>query len=192
MPQQENDKLWVKAARSGDTTAFAALANKYKPLLIQFLLPYTHVLEDAEDLCQESLHRAFHNLEHYDPKYAFSTWLYNIARNAAIDHYRKQNASIPLTPVRLEDVEEGIDGQSESPEDSYIRNQTRQTIRMAIAALPEHYREAAELRFLKEFAYEEIANQLQLPLNTVRTRIRRARECLLQQVNTPNTPETHD
>ena len=176
MQQQENDKLWVKAARSGDTTAFAALANKYKPLLIQFLLPYTHVLEDAEDLCQESLHRAFHNLEHYDPKYAFSTWLYNIA----------------LTPVRLEDVEEGIDGQSESPEDSYIRNQTRQTIRMAIAALPEHYREAAELRFLKEFAYEEIANQLQLPLNTVRTRIRRARECLLQQVNTPNTPETHD
>lgn len=190
--QQEHDKLWVKAACEGDANAFAALADKYRPLLIQFLLPYTRVMEDAEDLCLETLYRAFEHLSQYDDKYAFSTWIYNIARNAAIDHYRKQNASIPLTPIRLEDVEAGLDGQSESPEDSYIRHQTRHNIRMAIAALPELYREAAELRFLKEFAYEEIANQLQLPLNTVRTRIRRSRECLLQQLNTQNNQEHYD
>ena len=186
MELTNNDQQLAQAARQGDQQAFSALANKYKPLLIRFLLPYTHILEDAEDLSQEALQRAFHNLDQYDPRYAFSTWLFNIARNAAIDLHRKQNNSLSVIPPNWHAFENG--DLEESPEDTYIRKQTRKNLQNAIQSLPELYRKTAELRFIKDFAYEEIANQLQLPLNTVRTRLRRARELLVQTIITPNDP----
>ncbi len=187
--QQNDERTWVAAAQQGDQQAFRALANKYKPLLIQFLLPYTHIREDAEDLCQEALQRAYSNINTYNSQYAFSTWLFNIARNAAIDHYRQKNASVPVIPQNWAEMASETGRLTESPEEAYIRDQTRKHIHQAIQQMPELYRDAARLRFIKEYAYEEIARQLNLPLNTVRTRIRRAREILLQTFDTPNDPK---
>lgn len=170
-----DDRSLARLAQEGDEAAFSCLAGKYKPLLLQFLQGYTNVRPDAEDLCQETLKRAYLHLHRYDSRYAFSTWLYNIARNAAIDLYRERNAGLTMSP---DTPGEHLESPTESPEDTIIRRQTRQRIAAVIAAMPERYREPAEYRFLKEYAYEEIARQLQLPLNTVRTRIRRAREWL--------------
>lgn len=164
-----DEELVRRAVNDGDQTAYTILHERYREQLEIFvrdmLASYT---DDPADIAQIALFKAFSSLDRYEPSYKFSTWLYNIAKNTAIDALRKQRVN----------MEHGFYGVSKSPEDEYISMQSLSEVMSRIKSLEPKYRQVAELRFIKELAYDEIATLTGLPLNTVRTRIRRAREQL--------------
>jgi len=179
------DLALVELALQRDQGAFALLLEKYRSALMSHVLKYVSVVEDAEDICQRSFEKAFMNIERYNPQYAFSTWLYNIAQNEAIDHLRRTRAAINSVPISLE--REALDVLSGStPEEEFIIDQAVSELIRGIQSLPESYRQVAELRFIKDYAYEDIARELELPLGTVKTRISRSRKLLEKIVENPS------
>lgn len=151
--------------------------EQYRKALIAYILKFVSVREDAEDICQRTFEKAFLNIGRYDPKYAISTWLFNIARNEAIDHLRRARSSIVALPLNsaAEDAKLSCDS---SPEEQMIVSQAVRTMLENIRNLPPAYGRIAELRFVKDLAYEDIASITGLPLGTVKTRINRARKML--------------
>ena len=183
-PTKLDDLALVKLALQRDQGAFALLLEKYRSALIAHILKYVSVIEDAEDICQRSFEQAFMNIGRYNAQYAFSTWLYNIAQNEAIDHLRRSRATI--SSVSISDEREALDVQASStPEEEFITDQAVRELISGIQRLPDSYRQVVELRFIKDYAYEDIARTLNLPLGTVKTRINRARKMLEKMVENP-------
>lgn len=179
-----SDKALVKLVLENKEEAFTLLVNRHKEALLSFISTYSTIKQDCEDICQESFDRAYRSLSKYDPKYAFTTWLYNIAKNAAIDHLRRSKTNIAHPSVNDAENELIISSDiSDSPEDDMIKTQTMSEIIENIDRLPQMYRKVAELRFIKEYAYEEIAKELNIPINTVRTRIKRAKKLLQSNIS---------
>ena len=176
-PTKLDDSSLVELALQRDQGAFALLLEKYRSSLMAHVLKYVSVVEDAEDICQRSFEKAFMNIDRYNAQYAFSTWLYNIAQNEAIDHIRRSRTSINSVPISEEhealDVLAGT-----TPEEEFIIDQAVSNLLSGIQSLRESSRQVAELRFIKDYAYEDIARELNLPLGTVKTRINRARKQL--------------
>ena len=176
-PTKLDDSSLVELALQRDQGAFALLLEKYRSSLMSHILKYVSVVEDAEDICQRSFEKAFMNIDRYNAQYAFSTWLYNIAQNEAIDHIRRSRTSINSVPISEE--REALDVLSgTTPEEEVIIDQAVSNLLSGIQGLRESYRQVAELRFIKDYAYEDIARELNLPLGTVKTRINRARKQL--------------
>lgn len=176
----EDDKL-VKRAIVGDQDAFKALMNKYQKPLYYHIIKMVKNNEQVEDIIQESFVKAFSNLDSYNTNYAFSTWLYRITTNHTIDYLRKkklQTTSIN-EPIRAKDGEMQfqIIGNAETDR-KIIRKERKKIVSDAIQNLPEKYREVIEMRHLEEMSYQEISEQLDLPLGTVKAHIFRAREML--------------
>ena len=179
-----DDLALVEMALQRDQGAFSLLLEKYRSALMTHVLKYVSVVEDAEDICQRSFEKAFMNIDRYNSQYAFSTWLYNIAQNEAIDHLRRSRTSINSVSISTE--REALDVLSGStPEDEFIIDQAVKQLMQGIRDLPAGYRQVAELRFIKDYAYEDIARELGLPLGTVKTRINRARKLLEKLVENP-------
>jgi RNA polymerase sigma-70 factor (ECF subfamily) len=178
------DNALVELALQRDQGAFALLLEKYRGSLMTHILKYVTVVEDAEVICQRSFEKAFMNIDKYNSQYAFSTWLYNIAQNEAIDHLRRSRASINSVPISEE--RDALDVMAATtPEEELIIDQAVSELISGIQRLPESYRQVAELRFIKDYAYEDIARELGLPLGTVKTRISRARKQLEKIVENP-------
>tara|TARA_R100001143_G_C3361331_1_gene136742 strand:+ start:37101 stop:37730 length:630 start_codon:yes stop_codon:yes gene_type:complete len=176
----EDDKL-VKSAINGDQDAFKALMNKYQKPLYYHIIKMVKNNEQVEDIIQESFVKAFSNLDSYNTNYAFSTWLYRITTNHTIDYLRKkklQTTSID-EPIRAKDgeMQMQIVGNAETDR-KIIRKERKKIVSDAIQNLPEKYREVIEMRHLEELSYQEISEQLDLPLGTVKAHIFRAREML--------------
>lgn len=176
----EDDQL-VKRAMNGDQDAFKALMNKYQKPLYYHIVKMVKNNEQIEDIIQESFVKAFSNLSSYNTNYAFSTWLYRITTNHTIDYLRKkklQTTSID-EPIRAKDGEMQfqIVGNAETDR-RIIRKERKKIVSDAIQNLPEKYREVIEMRHLEEMSYQEISEQLDLPLGTVKAHIFRAREML--------------
>ena len=183
-PTKLEDIALVELALQRDQGAFALLLEKYRCSLMTHILKYVTVVEDAEDICQRSFEKAFMNIDKYNSQYAFSTWLYNIAQNEAIDHLRRSRASINSVPISEE--RDALDVMAATtPEEELIIDQAVSELISGIQRLPESYRQVAELRFIKDYAYEDIARELGLPLGTVKTRISRARKQLEKIVENP-------
>ena len=183
-PTKLEDIALVELALQRDQGAFALLLEKYRGSLMAHILKYVSVVEDAEDICQRSFEKAFMNIDRYNSQYAFSTWLYNIAQNEAIDHLRRSRASINSVPISEE--RDALDVMAATtPEEELIIDQAVSELISGIQRLPESYRQVAELRFIKDYAYEDIACELGLPLGTVKTRISRARKQLEKIVENP-------
>ena len=183
-PTKLDDLALVKLALQRDQGAFALLLEKYRSALIAHILKYVSVIEDAEDICQRSFEKAFMNIGRYNAQYAFSTWLYNIAQNEAIDHLRRSRATI--SSVSISDEREALDVQASStPEEEFITDQAVRELISGIQRLPDSYRQVVELRFIKDYAYEDIARTLNLPLGTVKTRINWARKMLEKMMENP-------
>ena len=178
---KDND-LALKAM-SGDTQAFSSLAARYTGQLRLYIQSICPNPTDAEDICQESLRKAYQRIGSFNPEYLFRTWLFSIARNTSIDHIRRRST---FSTVKLgeadEPVVEGHETES-SPEDHMIDDQSYDLFIRSIAALPDRYRLIAELRLLHDLSYQDIADETGLPLNTVRTRIRRAKLLLEKMMN---------
>ena len=155
--------------------------RRYKDALLSHVLKFVPVVADAEDICQRSFEKAFVNIDKYNSAYAFSTWLYNIARNEAIDHIRRTRTSIPA--VSISDDSSAVEIQSkETPEEQIIVDQAVDQMKESIGRLSENYRTVAELRFIRDYSYEDIAEELDIPIGTVKTRINRARKALMEML----------
>jgi len=175
----------VIAARSGDQKAFAQLMKRYKDAIYFMLLKMVNNKTDAEDLAIEAFGKAFSNIHQYEPQFAFSTWLFRIASNNAIDHMRKKKAiTVPLEPIVGNDKSIGIEynynirTDSDNPEEAFVKEQNAKLLRKAVSSLKPRYRTLLELRYFKEYSYAEIAEELNLPLGTVKVQLFRSREML--------------
>ncbi len=139
---------------------------------------------DAEDLTIEAFGKAFKNIDQYTPNFAFSTWLFKIATNNCIDFIRKKRAS----HVSLDQTVDGEDSLAPSsmiqsdvldPESYMINKQKIKHMRNVVSKLKPRYRTLVELRYFKEYSYDEIAEELDIPIGTVKAQLFRARELLL-------------
>jgi RNA polymerase sigma-70 factor (ECF subfamily) len=179
---QRDFDLVQLAIHSGDQRAYAELMHNYRDSLYFMLLKMTNDPVDADDLTIEAFGKAFKNLHQYTPDYAFSTWLFKIATNNCIDFIRKKKMdllSIDKSPGDEDDSAElNIPSQTLDPEESLIRDQKIRLMRGVVEKLKPHYRQLIELRYFEEYSYEEIAEQLNLPLGTVKAQLFRAREFL--------------
>lgn len=177
----KHDYKLVKLAISGDEQAYAELMDRYRDAIYYMLLKMVNNKNDAEDLTIEAFGKAFKNIEQYTPKYAFSTWLFKIATNNCIDFIRKQKANL----ISIDQAEEDEDmsapplhSSNPDPEEDMIKNQRVDLMRDVVDKLKPRYRNLIKLRYFKEYSYEEIAQELDLPLGTVKAQLFRARELL--------------
>ena len=179
----QKDIELVDLATAGDQKAFAALMGRYRDSIYFMLLKMVNNKDDAEDLTIEAFGKAFNKLHQYTPNYAFSTWLFKIASNNCIDFIRKKKK----ITYSLDKGFENDDGSemtlevastSLDPEEAYIKEQKNKLMRAVVEKLKPRYRTLVELRYFKEFSYEEIAKELDLPLGTVKAQLFRAREFL--------------
>ncbi len=169
----------INNAIAGEEDAYYYIVNKYRDSVLLYLSNIISSKEDCEDICQEAFQKCFNNIHSYNPQYAFSTWIFTIAHNTALDFLRKKRVSTtPLEEIAQDKPTNDRDYSTLSPEESLINNQTIESIVTAIQNLPEHYKKVAELRFINELALEEISKKLEIPLNTVKTRVSRARKIL--------------
>lgn len=180
----KRDYALVQKAIGGDQSAYADLMNNYRDSLYFMLLKMTNNATDAEDMTIEAFGKAFKSIELYSPKYAFSTWLFRIATNNAIDFIRKKKQGT-LSIDKSQNGEEGgttlsqnLESEALDPEEIFVRDQKIEMMRQVVDRLKPHYKLLIELRYFKEFSYEEIAEEMDLPLGTVKAQLFRAREFL--------------
>jgi RNA polymerase sigma-70 factor (ECF subfamily) len=174
-------QLVQAAIKQGDQRAYAALMNNYRDSLYFMLLKMTNNPIDADDLTIEAFGKAFKKLEQYTPDYAFSTWLFKIASNNCIDFMRKKKKytfSMNSSPEGEEGQELAniIPSDTPDPEEKVMKKEKMGLMREVVEKLKPHYRQLIELRYFKEYSYEEIAKELDLPLGTVKAQLFRARE----------------
>jgi len=174
----------VEKARAGNQQAYAQLLGKYRDAIYYMLLKMVNNPVDADDLTMEAFGKAFKNLDQYTPNFAFSTWLFKIASNNCIDHIRKKRG----TTVSLDQSVDGDDSLTPSsliqsdtpdPELSMINQQKITMMHDVVSKLKPRYRDLIQLRYFKQYSYEEISEQLELPIGTVKAQLFRARELLL-------------
>lgn len=179
---QRDYKLIKQALEEGKQAAFAELLNFYRDSLYFMMLKMTNNPHDAEDLTIEAFGKAFKKLGQYTPDYAFSTWLFRIATNNGIDFIRKRKLSQNIVHSTNNDATDSIATrvaeQSMNPEEELINGQKIKLMREVIHKLKPHYKKLIELRYFKEYTYEEIVDELELPLGTVKAQLFRAREFL--------------
>jgi len=181
----KRDAELIVAARSGVEKAFAQLMTRYKDPIYFMLLRMVKNKLDAEDLTIESFGKAFANIHQYEPHFAFSTWLFCIASNNAIDHLRKKRVvTVPLESSARIDKNIGIEynyfakTHTDNPEETYIKEQNANLLRTSVSSLKPRYRTLLEMRYFMEYSYAEIAQELNLPLGTVKVQLFRSREIL--------------
>jgi RNA polymerase sigma-70 factor (ECF subfamily) len=175
------DVRLVERAKKNDQAAYAQLMDRYREAIYYMLLKMVSNASDAEDLTIEAFGKAFKNLEQYTPTFAFSTWLFKIASNNCIDFIRKKridHISLDRETGDKDRASNIIIAEVPDPEEDLIRKQKAKLMRSIVTTLKPRYRELVELRYFKEFSYEEIADELNLPLGTVKAQLFRARELL--------------
>ena len=179
---QLDDRSLVGRILGGERDLFTVLVSRYEKRIINYVYRITHRYEEAHDLAQEIFVKVYLALDRYDPKYQFSTWLFRIAQNSAIDALRKKSiAEVPLTrPTddepsgkEREFADDGV-----SPYRALKNKQLSAAIDDAVGKLPADYRELIQLRHFAELSYEEIASMKKLPLGTVKNKLFRARNLL--------------
>ncbi len=176
------DDVLVAGILDGQEELFPVLVARYETRLFRFIRRYTGDSEDARDVTQEVFLKVYSALDDFDPRYKFSTWLFRIGGNAAIDHIRRRKArpaSLDL-PLNEDGEVPQIDLPDTRPDplEDLSRARLRQELDAAIDRLPDDYRELISLRHYGELPYEEIAELKEMPLGTVKNKLFRARQTL--------------
>ncbi len=193
MTQIQNISILIQDALDGDQQAYQQIVERFRMQIYHFIFRMVKNKAEAEDLTQETFIKAFNALSSFNSEYAFSTWLFKIAVNNSIDHFRKKRLKTCSldTPIQAKDgelVREFPDHSTRGPESGLLSKEKSIQIRKAIESLPEKYRTAILLRHSHEQSYEEIAEQLDIPLGTVKVRIFRAREMLKKKLRDQMRP----
>lgn len=182
-------RLVKQILESGNRAAYAQLMDEYFEKVYSRMLKMTGQPGDAEDLTMEAFNKAFSKLDQYTSEFAFSTWLYRIAKNNCIDYLRR-NKKDSDTMVNQQDAGVGITAhelanQLPSPEQLMITRQETRLLREIVDTLHPKYKDIIKLHYFNELSCEEIAHQLDLPEGTVKVRLFRARELLYNIMSKP-------
>jgi len=174
------DSDLVASACAGQTDSFEELVNRYQRPITSYVFRIVNNYEAALDVTQEVFIKVYNSLDKYSDAYKFSTWLYRIAHNAAIDHLRRNNVS--LQSIETENADGSFQFQIESdrpnPEQDRELSEWRDEIDAVVRCLPSAYRDLIVLRHGQDLSYDEIAEVTSLPLGTVKNRLFRAREMM--------------
>jgi len=179
----QRDLTLIDAAIKGDQSAYAELMGKYRESIYFTMLKMVNNTDDADDLTIEAFGKAFNRLEQYTPNYAFSTWLFKIASNNCIDFIRKKRIKVTSmdSGITTDDGEVlFFDAESNTldPEETIMHKQKVIHMRELVNKLKPRYRVLVEKRYFEELSYEEISEELNLPLGTVKAQLFRARDFL--------------
>ena len=165
-----DDQALVALALQKDPQAFSLLLQRHKEGLAGYIQHHFNLGNVVEDLVLITFDKAFRKLEHYNPQFAFSTWLYAIAHNSCIDYTRKNHYEPHLEAKDFQEISD--------PESEMIAAQESARLIRYIDKLKPIYREPARLRFLNDYAYEDIAQALNIPLSTLKIRLHRSKVIL--------------
>ena len=190
---ERSDQEIVGSILAGSADQFEILVRRYQRRLVGTIYRQVGDYDEALDLAQDVFIKVYGALDRYDPAYRFSTWLFRIAGNAAIDHLRKRKIrTVPLgrPDDAGEDDAPGIDPASpdKNPEQELRNQELSRRLDEEIEALPADYRELISLRHFGELSYEEIAEMKSMPLGTVKNKIFRARMILREALASYLTP----
>ncbi|MEJ6583868.1 MAG: sigma-70 family RNA polymerase sigma factor [Crocinitomicaceae bacterium] len=179
----QKDLLLVERAIKGDQSAYASLMDRYRESIYFTMLKMVNNTDDADDLTIEAFGKAFNRLQQYSPTYAFSTWLFKIASNNCIDFIRKKRIKVTSMDSGIKTDDGDImyfDAKSNTmdPEETIMHNQKVLHMRELVSKLKPRYRILVEKRYFEELSYEEISEELDLPLGTVKAQLFRARDFL--------------
>lgn len=172
-----SDATLVDLASAGDQQAFEYLFARYKDALMRLFEQRLDEKTMASDLLQETFIKVYLHINDYSKAFTFGQWVYSIARNTLVDHLRRKSGD-----VLLDERFRAPLATTPSPEESVIINQTRAHFYNALEELSPEYRQVIEMRFIEEYSYEEIAEKLGRPLNTIKTQIRRARATICKMI----------
>lgn len=176
-----DDAQLIDETLAGDRAAYGQLVQRYQGRLFNTLLQVVGSREEAEDVCQEAFVQAFIKLETFGGRSAFYTWLYRIAFNLSVSRRRRKRAEVSIDQHRERTGEEPQDV-GEGPTEQLLRHEQVRQVRTAIESLDEDFRAILVLREMEGCCYETIADILELPLGTVRSRLHRARLHLRDQL----------
>ncbi|MDH2925337.1 RNA polymerase RpoE-like sigma-24 subunit [Nicoletella semolina] len=186
MSEQITDQVLVERAQGGDKKAFNLLVIRYQNRVAGLLTRYVS-RDDIPDIVQESFIKAYRSLESFRGESAFYTWLYRIAVNTAKNHLTALGRRPPKEDVLAEDAEIHNSGsylrEVDTPENLMLSDELKRIVFDTIENLPDELKTAITLRELDGLSYEEIAEIMQCPIGTVRSRIFRAREAIDAKVN---------
>ena len=182
MGEQDLDEALVKRVQAGERKAFDILVRRYQHKVIGVITRYVQDWAEAQDVAQEAFVRAYRALGNFRGESAFYTWLYKIATNTAKNWLVSQGRRPPTDDVQVEDAV-FMDAavrlkDSSTPERELLRQEIERTVTQAVDGLPEELRAAITLREVDGLSYEEIAERMNCPIGTVRSRIFRAREAI--------------
>jgi RNA polymerase sigma-70 factor (ECF subfamily) len=187
MGEREADQLLVERVQAGDKQAYGLLVAKYQRKLLRLVSRLVKDSAEAEDVAQEAFIKAYRALPNFRGESAFYTWLYrigvNTAKNWLIAHGRRVPTSTDVDSEEAESYGEAdLLRDVDTPERLLMSKQIGETVNLAMAALPEELRTAITLREIDGLSYEEIAEVMDCPIGTVRSRIFRAREAIAQKL----------
>ena len=171
------DARLVELASEGDQQAFEHLFTRYREALTRL---FEQRLDDkaiASDLLQETFIKVYLHLDSYSKSYTFGQWIYAIARNTLVDHLRRR-----ADDISIDEKFRAPAASTPTPEESVIINQRKAHFEASLDELSKEYRQIIEMRFLDEYSYEEIADKLGKPINTVKTQIRRAKAAVCKMI----------
>ena len=175
-------ELVAMALEGKSQAAYFALYTRYHAGLSSHISQFVQDREEVEDICMETFEKAFKQLATYRTDMRFSTWILTIARNSALDHVNREKTRSKRIETSSLDQDDSnaskVVDPSVSPEDEYIMSQCQEKFETSIEGLPELYREIARLCFLDNLGYKEISEKTGVPVNTVKTRVRRAKMIL--------------
>jgi RNA polymerase sigma-70 factor (ECF subfamily) len=178
----ETDQQLVARVQKGDSRAFDLLVLKYQHKILGLISRYVHDADEVQDVAQEAFIKAFRALPKFRGESAFYTWLYRIAINTAKNHLVSRSRRPPGTDVDVDDAEYYEAGGAlrdiENPENALFGAELKSVVEQAIGNLPDDLRTAVTLREFDGLSYEDIADIMDCPVGTVRSRIFRAREAI--------------
>jgi len=176
-------RLIDEAVNQNDEQAYAMLLESYNKPVYHMVLKMVRNVDDAEDLTIEAFAKAFKNLHKFKKDYTFSTWLFRIATNNAIDFIRKKkldttSLNSSYTDDNGSNINIDVPDKELNPQEMAIKSQKIELIQLFVTKLPAKYQRLVRLRYFDEFSYDEIAKELGSPLGTVKAQLHRARELL--------------
>lgn len=178
--RQLTDGELITTAINGRPDSFEELVRRYQRPITSYVFRMLGNYESSLDVTQEVFIKVYNSLTKYSPEYKFSTWLYRIAHNAAVDHLRRN--SVNVHSIESENgegtFELQIESRAASPEQEHERSEWRSEIESVVRCLPPAYRDLILLRHGRDLSYDEIAQVTSLPLGTVKNRLFRAREMM--------------
>jgi RNA polymerase sigma-70 factor (ECF subfamily) len=182
MGENELDLELVKRVQRGDKSAFDLLVLKYQHRIGAVIGRFVHDYAECQDIAQESFIRAYRAIGNFRGDSQFYTWLYRIAVNTAKNHLVASKRRPPTSDVEADDAEHYAGGQrmhdNDTPEHELLRQEIAREVSATVEGLPEELRQAITLREIEGLSYEEIAETMDCPIGTVRSRIFRAREAI--------------